>query len=246
MDRAGIESQKLKSKVKSSKWIFLFIIVLLADLVAIYLEKDSMRYISKPLLMPMLVIYFVTMTKTIQSSAKKWMILALLFSWAGDVLLMFESANPNFFIFGLVAFLLAHVFYIVLFDHIRVKEKFRQSLLPLLPIAVYYILLMSLLQPHLGDMRKPVSIYGLIISIMLSFALDLWRLRDRAISFSIIFGALLFITSDSLLALNKFYRQFDHAGLAIMTTYGLAQLLITLGVSKYIVQLQSNRFAPQR
>ena len=162
------------------------------------------------------------------------MLLALAFSWLGDVLLMFELIHGSFFIFGLTAFLVAHIFYIVLFDQVRVKEKIRQSLLPLLPIAIYYILLMSLLQPYLGNMQKPVSVYGLVISIMLSFAVDLWRSKDLVASFFVILGALLFISSDSLLAINKFYSSFEFAGILIMLTYGTAQLFITLGTVRYI------------
>lgn len=184
--------------------------------------------------MPLLVLFFIFNTISFSSSLKKWIVIALLFSWLGDILLMFESANSNFFIFGLIAFLLAHIFYIVLFDQVRLREKFKQSLFPLLPIAVYYILLISLLQPNLGGMQKPVSIYGLVISIMLSFAIDLWKLKDKTTAFLIIFGAVLFITSDSLLAINKFYKQFEYAGIAVMSTYGLAQLLITVGATRYI------------
>lgn len=220
--------------MKNKGWVILFIVVLLADLIAVYLGKEILRYATKPLLMPLLVIYFVSVVKFFVSSLKKWMILALAFSWLGDVLLIFESANSSFFIFGLVAFLIAHMLYIILFDQIRIKEKVKQSLFPLLPIAVYYFLLISLLQPTLGEMKKPVGIYGLIISIMLSFAIDLWRIKDRVVSFYIISGALLFITSDSLLAINKFYSSFQYAGILIMLTYGIAQLLITLGAARYI------------
>lgn len=227
--------------MKKAIWITLYIIFVVVDLYAIYSGNENIRYFSKPLLMLLLVAYFIFSTKVF-SSLKKWMVAALLFSWAGDVLLMFESSNANFFIFGLVAFLLAHILYIVLFDQIRVKEKFKQSLIPLLPIAVYYFLLISLLQPNLGEMQKPVRIYGLVISIMLSFAIDLWRLRDKVTSFLIIFGALLFITSDSLLAINKFYKQFEYAGIAVMSTYSLAQLLITLGVTRYISSLSTPKF----
>lgn len=222
--------------MKKATWIILFIIFLLVDLYSVYSGNETIRYFSKPLLMLLLAVYFISSTET-SSSLKKWMILALFFSWAGDVLLIFESSNANFFIFGLVAFLLAHIFYIVLFDQIRVKEKFKQSLIPLLPIAVYYIILISLLQPTLGGMQKPVSIYGLVISFMLSFAIDLWRLKDKTTSFLIIFGALLFITSDSLLAINKFYKQFEYAGIAVMATYGFAQLLITIGTVRYITSM---------
>jgi len=220
--------------MKKSIWISLFVVVFLPDLFAVYTNNETLRYITKPWLMPLLVLFFIFNTISFSSSLKKWIVIALLFSWLGDILLMFESANSNFFIFGLIAFLLGHIFYIVLFDQVRLREKFKQSLFPLLPIAVYYILLISLLQPNLGGMQKPVSIYGLVISIMLSFAIDLWKLKDKTTAFLIIFGAVLFITSDSLLAINKFYKQFEYAGIAVMSTYGLAQLLITVGATRYI------------
>ena len=229
--------------MNSKYWIIIYLAILAVDLYAVYSGNETIRYASKTLLMPMLVARFVTDTKSSALSLKKWVILALVFSWMGDILLMFESLNSNYFIFGLIAFLIAHVFYIVLFDQIRVKEKFKQSLLPLLPIAIYYFLLISLLQPNLGGMQKPVSIYGLVISVMLSFAADLWRLRDKTVSFLIIFGALLFITSDSLLAINKFHKQFEYAGIAVMLTYGIAQLLITLGAARYISSLSTHKFA---
>lgn len=224
-------------------WIIIYLVALAADLFAVYSGNVPTRYVSKPLLMPLLIGFFIFTTQGLSSPLKKWMILALAFSWLGDILLMFESLNSNYFIPGLIAFLMAHVFYIVLFDQIRVKEKFKQSLLPLLPIAVYYILLISLLQPGLGAMQKPVSIYGFVISIMLSFAADLWRLKDRMTAFLIISGALLFITSDSLLAINKFHKQFEYAGLAVMFTYGIAQLLITLGAARHISSSSTHKFA---
>lgn len=220
--------------MKKNFWIILFAIVFLTDLVAVSSNNEMLRYMTKPLLMPLLIGYFISSTQNIFLRFKKWMILALTFSWLGDVLLMFENSDSNFFIFGLIAFLLAHIFYIILFDQIRVKENFKQSLLPLIPIAVYYFVLISVLQPKLGAMQKPVRIYGLVISIMLSFAIDLWRLKDKAIAGLIILGALFFISSDSILAINKFYKQFDYAGIAVMSTYGIAQLLIALGVVKYI------------
>jgi len=47
-------------------------------------------------------------------------------------------------------------------------------------------------------------------------------------------GALLFVISDSVLAINKFYQSFEMAGVIIMLTYGLAQLFIVQGAIKYI------------
>lgn len=160
--------------------------------------------------------------------------LALLFSWAGDVLLMFESTFSNFFIFGLVAFLIAHIFYILFYENVIRKEGLRKNYWWFLPVILYYIALIYMLSPKLGNMKLPVRIYGIVISYMLIQALHTGRIKNMAAATLMIGGAVLFITSDSILAVNKFYESFGYAGIAIMLTYGIAQLLITLGAVKYI------------
>ena len=220
--------------MRKNIFIFLFVIVLLADLVAVYTNSEAIRYITKPLLMPLLIIYFVSAVKFFSSSLKKWVILALVFSWSGDVLLMFESVNSSFFIFGLIAFLVVHIFYILFYENIIRKEGLSKNYWWFLPVIIYYVALIYLLSPHLGDMKLPVCIYGIVISYMLIQALQTGRIKNYAAAGLMIAGAILFITSDSLLAVNKFYQSFEYAGILIMLTYGTAQLLITLGAVRYI------------
>ncbi|HKC35234.1 MAG TPA: lysoplasmalogenase [Chitinophagaceae bacterium] len=215
-------------------WIILYFLVLAADLFAVYNGNETLGYITKPLLMPLLIVFFIFQTTGFASSLKKWIVLALLFSWAGDVLLMFESTNGNFFIFGLVAFLIAHVFYILFYENVVRKEGIGKNYWWFLPVIIYYIALIYILSPHLGDMKLPVRIYGIVISYMLIQALQTGRIKDLGAAILMIGGAVLFITSDSVLAINKFYQPFEYAGIAIMLTYGIAQLLITLGAVKYI------------
>jgi uncharacterized membrane protein YhhN len=69
---------------------------------------------------------------------------------------------------------------------------------------------------------------------MLIQALQAGRIKDLGAATLMIGGAVLFISSDSILAINKFYEPFEFAGIAIMLTYGIAQLLITLGALRYI------------
>jgi uncharacterized membrane protein YhhN len=214
--------------------IFLFIVLLLADLAAVYTSNETLRYITKPLLMPLLVVYFIFITRSLISSLKKWIVLALGFSWAGDILLMFESINGNFFIFGLVAFLIAHIFYILFYENVIRKEGLNKNYWWFLPVIIYYVSLIYLLSPHLGDMKLPVRLYGIVISYMLIQSLQTGRVKDLGAATLMIGGAVLFITSDSILAINKFYESFEYAGIAIMLTYGIAQLLITLGAVRYI------------
>jgi uncharacterized membrane protein YhhN len=215
-------------------WIILYFLVLAADIFAVYNSNEILFYITKPLLMPLLSGFFIFQITGFTSGLKKWIVLALVFSWIGDVLLMFESMNGNFFIFGLGAFLTAHIFYILFYENVVRKEGLRKNYWWFLPVIIYYIALIYILSPHLGDMKLPVRIYGIVISYMLIQALQTGRIKDLGAATLMIGGAVLFITSDSILAINKFYQPFEYAGVAIMLTYGIAQLLITLGAVKYI------------
>jgi uncharacterized membrane protein YhhN len=229
---AEIEAQK--SWMKINYYILLFIVDLLADLFAVYTDNETLRYFTKPLLMLLLIVLFISQTRNVSSPLKKWIILALTFSWIGDVLLMFESSNSNFFIFGLVAFLIAHIFYILFFENVIRKDGLSKNYWWFLPVIIYYVALIYILSPHLNDMRLPVRIYGIVISYMLIQAMQTASVKDQGAAALMIGGAVLFITSDSLLAINKFYKPFEYAGIAIMSTYGIAQLLITLGAVRYI------------
>ena len=220
--------------MKKTIWIILFALVLLIDLVAVYLNDEPLQFITKPLLMPLLAIYLLLQTSTATSGLKAWIFLALFFSWVGDILLLFDERGPNFFLFGLSAFLVAQVFYIVFFHNIRMREYIRGNALLLLLVIVYYSILISVLSPYLGNMKLPVRIYGVVLSFMVMLALHTTLGKNKKAALWMTMGAILFVASDSTLAFNKFFSSFDYAGLIVMLTYGLAQLFITEGAVKYI------------
>jgi len=159
---------------------------------------------------------------------------ALLFSWAGDVLLLLESQKEIFFLLGLSSFLLAHIFYIVCFHHVRLREKVKSNPWLLVAVVIYYAVLINWLSPYLGDMKVPVRVYGIVISFMLMLAMHMLFIKNKIAGKSMTGGALLFVLSDSLLAINKFYQPFELAGILIMLTYGSAQFFIVKGVTSYI------------
>ena len=220
--------------MKKTIWIILFGLVLLIDLVAVYLNNEPLQFITKPLLMPLLAIYLLLQTSSATSGLKAWIFLALFFSWVGDMLLLFDERGPNFFLFGLSAFLVAQVFYIVFFHNIRMREYIRGNALLLLLVIVYYSILVSVLSPYLGNMRLPVRIYGVVLSFMVMLAMHTTLGKNKKAALWMTMGAILFVASDSTLAVNKFFSSFDYAGLIVMLTYGLAQLFITVGAVKYI------------
>jgi uncharacterized membrane protein YhhN len=179
-------------------------------------------------------VYFLFETNKFISAQKKWILLALFFSWTGDVLLIFQENKSIFFLLGLSAFLIAHIFYIFFFHSIRVIENIKSNLWLLVVVVIYYAVLITLLSPHLGDMKLPVRIYGIVISFMFMLAMHMLYIKNKVTGRWMMIGALLFVLSDSTLAINKFYQSFEAAGILIMLTYGLAQLFIIEGAIRYI------------
>lgn len=222
--------------MKKVYWFFIFTLVLLAHLLGIQVKDELLQNISKPLLIPALTGYFIFSLKDVKTSIKKWVIAALFFSWAGDILLMFQIKDEIFFLLGLSSFLLAHIFYIILFHRIRILEKIKGNPWLLLLVVIYYAALLSWLSPYLGDMKLPVRIYGIVISFMFMLAMHMLFARNRTAGRWMMGGALLFVISDSVLAINKFYQSFELAGISIMLTYGLAQLCIVRGAISYITE----------
>ena len=223
--------------MKKQYWHIFFFIILIADLIAVQLNYKIAEYIFKPLIILWLLAYFILQLRAVRSNLKKWIIAALLFSWLGDVLLMLQDDdNSLFFLLGPSAFLVAHVFYILFFHFIRVKENVKSRWWLLLIVALYYLILISFLSPHLGDMKLPVRIYAIVISFMFMLAMHMSFIKYQNAGRWMMLGALLFVISDSVLAINKFYQSFEIAGIVVMLTYGLAQLFIAEAATCYILR----------
>ena len=220
--------------MNKASWVILFLIITAADIFAIASGNDDLRWFTKTFIVPILIGFIHSSLAVIKSFVHKWVSAALVFSWIGDVLLMAEPYDNKFFIFGLLSFLIAHICYIDFFQVVKRKEKIRIYLLFILPVITYYLALIGLLYSHLGALKIPVIIYGAVISTMLALALHMFFIKYKDAGIMMLSGAVLFIISDSVLAINKFYKPFEYASIIIMITYALAQLFIVLGVIKYI------------
>ena len=86
-------------------------------------------------------------------------------------------------------------------------------------------------------MRLPVIIYAAVILTMLSGAINRIEKVNRKSYYLVLAGAVLFVISDSSIAINKFSHQFESSGIVIMSTYIVAQYLIVAG---YISQFRSS------
>jgi alkylglycerol monooxygenase len=154
-----------------------------------------------------------------------WLRLALLGSLAGDVFLML----PNLFIPGLVAFLLAHIAYIVRLRQDAPWFASRMALLATLGVgAVMYAGLWWGGLPV--GLRAPVAAYVVVIALMAAQAMGRASvLRDRS-SLLVAVGAASFMLSDSLLAINRFVSPLPMAQLGVLASYYAAQCLMVGGL----------------
>ena len=212
----------------------IFWIIVAANSIGIAADMPMLHFITKPLLIPVLVL-LVVFTKTV-APRQSLLITGLVFSWLGDMFLLFEYRNTLFFIFGLLCFLTTHVFYITWFLKIKSPGISLLKKQPLLFIAVvgYGITLVWFLYPHLGDLKIPVMVYATVICTMLLCSLHIFLKVNKPANVLYLLGAVLFVLSDSLLAINKFYQPFAFAGVLIMLTYCGAQYFIVTGFIKQL------------
>jgi uncharacterized membrane protein YhhN len=156
--------------------------------------------------------------------------IGLILGSGGDFALQLEHDNKDFFIVGLGLFLLSHLAYIAGFWAESASGCFAS--VPMLGgiavFAAYAATILAALLPVVPDaLRPPVVVYGSVIAMMGVTALS--RSWSSSSSWWLSFvGALLFVTSDSFLSLNKFHPDIDTGRMSVMTTYYAAQLLLAL------------------
>ena len=208
--------------MKSTKIItasIFFLLVSVADIYAIVVGNQEIEMIAKPLITTSLVILYLLSV----SKPNFWYVSALLFAFWGDVLLLFPD---QFFVFGLASFLLAHVLLITVSSRFLQQVSKLRIIVHSLPFVVILAVLLYLIYPNLEELLIPVIIYGIVISVFGVVAFLVYT-NDKSIANSWLFlGSLIFILSDSILAINKFSQSSEFFGIAIMITYIIAQYLI--------------------
>lgn len=180
--------------------------------------NQRLEYIAKPATTAMLVLAALTLTPE-DPTQRAWFVVALVFCLAGDVFLMLPK---DLFVPGLASFLVGHIAFIGgLIAH---GLEYR-------PVAAIFIVGMgALARPVIvavnrehKDLLVPVLAYIVVIGAML--LTSLWT--DSWVGFA---GGAMFVTSDRILAHNRFIKPFAHAQLAIMTTYHAALFLLVLSL----------------
>ena len=217
---------------QSCGWAFcLALIVAGLDWLAIARRHRRLEYIFKPATLILVIVAAWLLTRGPHDTwLVQFFLPGLVFSLAGDILLLLPK--ERFFIFGLAAFLLAHVCYILGLNPTLPPWPALVLFVVIAPIglAVFRSTALGLRRHQRTTLIIPVALYSLILSLMLFSAWATlfrpeWTPLRRGL---VIAGASLFFASDAMLARNLFVTQSTapSARLRVMITYHLGQVAL--------------------
>jgi uncharacterized membrane protein YhhN len=205
----------------------LSIAALAAGLGAIIADQTGrwkLHYALKPGAMAAIILIAVLRTPAFPPRYQIFIIAGLAASVGGDIFMMLREKK---FTEGLTCFLVAHGLYIAAF-----LATMRPRIDPwtILPLFIYAVLMMQVLFPHLGKLKAPVGLYIIVITSMAGLGIDRFILLGGTPALTAGAAAILFVISDSVLAVDLFVRKIKGAQWLILTTYFAAQWLFAMSV----------------
>ena len=212
------------------KYLFLAVFVLSTAVhLAASLRRDTKRRnLSKPFILLSLLGFYVLSARSVSAA----IVLALVFSWIGDVLLM--PAGVKWFTAGGIAFMVSHAFFIL--GYMKDIVFSRIPGLPVVLLAAFFIAtvayIFSRLRPHLPKaLFYPMFLYLLINGAMNCFAIFRCVSVPCAATLTTAVGAALFFVSDSSLFFVRFNKESRlKTHFLVMLTYSVGEFLIVLGL----------------
>jgi uncharacterized membrane protein YhhN len=192
------------------------------DWIAKATENRRLEYLCKPATLAFLIVVAATLDPAVDAGTRRaWFVAALVFSLAGDVLLMLPR---DLFTGGLAAFLVGHICYVAGFWSQDAPTPGAFVLTAVIVVAVLAPVLMRILGAVRGTPDLvPVTVYSVVIAVMLASAIASGNVVAGV-------GAALFVVSDSMIAWDRFVRPFPAAGVAIIVTYHLGQAGLVLSL----------------
>jgi uncharacterized membrane protein YhhN len=212
--------------------------------------NSTLRFFTKPLLMIVLILFYARSLNTGWSGMHKMMMAAFAFSWVGDVALMFSgekgeslmsiAKDPNFFLVGLVGFPnhTRSIHHLLLKNkECRCRNIITKKVLGVYSSCNLYGCAVNVARSIYWKQRSNktilnsgVLVYSTAIATMVVFAINRHGRVNDATFKLVVLGALLFMVSDSIIAINKFMQPFATAGIFIMVLYIAGQYFIAKGM----------------
>ncbi|MGA0897007.1 MAG: lysoplasmalogenase [Flavobacteriaceae bacterium] len=199
-----------------------------------FTENQWGFYITKPTTTLIILLYALQYRKKELKNYNLRICLGLFFCLVGDTLLLFDT----YFIFGLVSFLIGHLCFLVAF-YGQQGFKWPKSIGLLLILTAMAILYLCF--PNLGVLKIPVFAYVGVIVLMSWQGIALQQNNLRSNFRRVGWAVGLFMFSDSLLALNKFYLSIPFSGLLILSTYWTSVFLFAQSISISDINLKKVR-----
>jgi len=210
-----------------------FALVSVFHIIVIILRKETLRRISKCLIVPLLLAAYIA-----GGGTKFFLpIPALILGWIGDVLLI-KIEKKTYFMLGLASFLTGHIFYIFAFiymlgffgfDGAAGNINIPAILIFTPPAIVLGMVVLRLIKPT-KEMRLPVIIYMAALLLMTLFGFQVFLFNPGIAGLLILSGCLCFMVSDTILAYYTFRKLKISGSVLIMSYYILAQTEIILGL----------------
>lgn len=197
-----------------------YVLVLGVHLVAQLVEAGAWTRPTQVALMPLLALVVLT-APVPRGRLTGWVLVGLAFSWLGDWLPAVVGEDAAFLAM-VGAFAVAQACYAVAFWPLRADSVTGTGWPVAYGLAAAALVLVC--APGTGDLLGPVVGYAVVITVMAVLATGVHRLAAV--------GGVLFMASDALIALEAFVPDWEIAAHSwwVMLTYGLAQLLLVLGV----------------
>lgn len=211
-------------------FLIIFFIIALVEIFAEFKENKKLEYATKPLLMPLLILFYIFGVIEAGSIINWLIIVALIFGCAGDIFLMLEDVE-KWFLYGMGAFLFNQIFYIISFflylPGFTATNPWGLFLLG--PVILILFFTVPRFIQKTEEMKIPVIVYMAAILFMHVAAILLFATTPVLATGLILIGSISFVFSDSCIAVNKWAGEFTNARLIIISTYIMAQFFITLG-----------------
>jgi uncharacterized membrane protein YhhN len=155
---------------------------------------------------------------------RRWLMPALLFSAAGDWLLAIPGWSQSF-VFGLGAFLLAHLCFVGAMLPLAWRSGPSPARIAgVVLVVLVFAAMLTWFWPHLGAVTIPVTVYITVLCVMVCTAL----LAKLPTIWTAV-GAVCFALSDGMIAVGKFILDNEALAVPIWWSYAAAEILITAG-----------------
>ncbi|MCF8463636.1 MAG: lysoplasmalogenase [Flavobacteriales bacterium] len=230
-----------------NKFTILYYALVLVFMSTVLFDLPLLHYTVKPMFMIVLMVFHWKQLSWLSNFFSKTIQFGLFFSWIGDIALMFDEKIPFLFVVGLGAFLIAHLGYAAAFLRNVKDSKFTLNLPNAGLMALPFILITGTFFYYMKDglpanLFIPVLAYTVVISVMGITAAARHKHVDKKSYCWILIGAILFILSDMVIAINKFVIDFDYDAILNMGLYLTGQFMIALGAVFYAKSLSNKTF----